>query len=65
MQNREGSRWQSRKTMSSAPLMGIPKSQVSAEVPLMKKTGTCKKIYCTTERHKEGTTRWVGGAYSQ
>ena len=49
----EWPRWQSRKTLSSPPLTSTPKSQLSAEQPLMKKTGTYQKRSSTTKDIKK------------
>ena len=39
----EQSRWMSRKTLNSPPLMSTPESQISAEQSSVKKTGTYQK----------------------
>ena len=44
MKSRERPRWQSRKTLSSLPLMSTPKSHLSGEQPSMKKTRTYQEI---------------------
>ena len=60
---RKQSRWHRKRTPSSPPLMNTPKSQWSAEQPLMKKSGTYQKRYFTT-KDKRTTMKSVGVADS-
>ena len=46
------------KDLSSPPLMKTPKSQLTAEQPSTKKTGTYQKRYSTSKDREEATTRW-------
>ena len=51
-------RWQSRGTLSSSPLMSTPKSQLTAEQPSIIKTGLYQNKIVYIQRHKEETARW-------
>ena len=61
----EETRWQSRRTLSSPPLTSTPKSQLTAEQPLIKKTGTYpKKRHYTSKDIKKKPNKMVGGMHS-
>ena len=49
----EQSRWMSRKTLNSPPLVSTPESQISAEQSSVKKTGTYRQRSTTKDIKKE------------